>query len=107
MASYPDLPALMGSNADTKDGLQIDRAVNGTARGRSLWAAQKNTTLNIKHVLDATDKATLDAFYTANRALEITYTSLLATGNYLFVGPPVYKIVSPTHVEASVTLAEV
>lgn len=106
MADYPDFPVLRDSTAKRRDGLQIDRAVNGSARGRQLWAATK-ATLVLKHVLSDAERATLDAFYLANRGLEVSVDNVLASGDFLISAPPQYRQITVSMWEASVTLEEV
>lgn len=106
MADYPAFPILRDSSAKPRDGLQIDRAVNGSARGRQLWTSAK-VSLVLKHVLTDAERAALDAFYLANRGLEVSVDNLLATGTFMIVAPPQYRQITVSMWEASVTLEEV
>lgn len=102
MADYPAFPLLRDSSAKHKDGIQIDRAQNGTARGRSLWVSSKRTRI-LKHILSDADLASLEAFYAANRAAVIT----LDGRSYLMDGPPQSRQVTPQFSEVTVSLEEV
>jgi len=106
MASYPNFPVLRDSTATADDGIQIDRAVNGGKRGRSLWVAPK-LTLSLRHILTTAERATLDAFYLTNRALVVAVSNDLATGNFLLASPPQYKQVAPGVFDTTVKLEEV
>lgn len=108
MADFPTFRfgALRESAETADDGVKIDRAVNGSARARSLWVSPK-LMLSVRLILDAEERVTLDAFYLANRALVVAYNSELATGNFLFASPPQYKRVSPEMFEVTVKLEEV
>lgn len=75
MATYPTLATRYGSDPEPLISIEIDRAEDGTARGRALLSADK-VKITVEHpYLDATDKATLAAFYAANRLLSFDYTS--------------------------------
>jgi len=71
MAAYPMLGQTTQSRETIEDNVFIDRASNGTARGRVLWTAPKYT-LQLQHIVARADVDTLLAFYAANRALEVT-----------------------------------
>lgn len=73
MAAYPTLMTLRTSNTERDSGLQTGRATNGTLRVRSLYPSDK-ADFTIVHWLNLTEKNALDAFYTANRLLDVTYT---------------------------------
>lgn len=71
-ATYPDLPTAYGSDPQPLTKNPIDRAEDNTGRGRILGADKVG--FEIVHPrLSVADKATLDAFYNANRQLEFYY----------------------------------
>lgn len=90
-AVFPTLPIASSSKKETLDDIQVDRATDGTLRGRSFWAATKKRIKVDLSLLTAAQMTTLDTFYNTNRLLPIdllwphdgvTYTNLW------FVGPP-------------------
>lgn len=108
MAVYPTLPTSYGSDPDPLVKLHIDRAEDGTARVRS--TSNDKVRIKIQHgFLDAADKATLGAFYVANRLLAFSYTSPAdgLTRNCLFTQAPQYKVVPGGYWEAEVLVEEV
>lgn len=107
MASYPAFFTLADSTATASDGLDPQRATNGVLKLRRLWSADK-IAFEVGHVLSAGEKATLDAFYAANKNLDVTYTWPRPATAYTvrFVAPPRY-IPRNAHFEARVRLLEV
>jgi hypothetical protein len=75
VASYPTLGGgiRQGSQEIWDDDLLSDRSVNGSVRARAFFASKKRRFL-VKHLLNATDRATLETFYDTNRALVLTFT---------------------------------
>ena len=73
MAAYPSLGQTTQSRESWIDDVQIERASNGAARGRALFAGRK-LELQIAHVCERDDVATLLAFYDANRLLPVDVT---------------------------------
>jgi hypothetical protein len=108
MAAYPAFFTLADSVLLPESGIQPERATNGALRLRRLWAADK-ATAEIGHILTAAQKATLDAFYAANKDLDVTYTWPAAAGGgtytMRFVAPPRYTP-RGSYFEARVRLAE-
>lgn len=91
MANYPSLSQLVGSEATPQSGIRIDRASNGDVRSQILYSADRKD-FRVRHRLNSTDKATLDTFYAANKALEITFTWSADSQNYncIFTDAPKY-----------------
>ena len=92
MNTYPTLTTESGSDPTRLTKLSIDRAEDGTARVRSF--ASDKSALKLTHPwLSSADKATLDAFYAANRLLVFICISLAdgVTRNCVFVGAPQYR----------------
>lgn len=92
MANYPTLDTAYGSDPEPIGKPAIDRAEDGTARVRN-YASDK-VRIKLAHPwLNATDKATLDAFYAANQLLEITYVSPSdsVSRTCVFAAAPSYK----------------
>ncbi len=61
MAAYPSHGQVVGSNDPWLTGIQIDRAVNGGARGRSFYTSKKRR-WTVRHILSAADAATFETF---------------------------------------------
>lgn len=72
MAAYPAFGQLDDSEEIVLDGLIMKRASNGAARGRLMYTGKKRG-FNIKHILTAAEKATLETFYDTNRALTFDF----------------------------------
>lgn len=90
MATYPTLATKYGADPKPISSTcpQIDRAEDGTARGRSF--GDDKMEFRIEHpFLSSTDKSTLATFYSTNRLLAFSYVSLSdgATYSCLFDGP--------------------
>jgi len=92
MATYPTFSQSVDSTFDWLDDIQIDRASNGTVKARALFTAPKAIG-NILHRLTNTERATLDAFYLANRRIpfDFVWSGDGLTYSCLFSGPPKYK----------------
>ena len=89
MAAYPSLGQTTQSRESWADDVQIERASNGAARGRALFAGRK-LELQIAHVVERSDVATLLAFYDTNRLLpvDVTWAGDGVTRAMLFAGVP-------------------
>lgn len=89
MAAYPSLGQTNQSRESWADDVQIERASNGTARGRALFTGRK-LELQISHVVERSDVATLLAFYDTNRLLpvDVTWVGDGVTRTMLFGSPP-------------------
>lgn len=89
MAAYPSLGQTSQSRESWADDVQIERASNGAARGRALFAGRR-LELQIAHVVERADVATLLAFYDTNRLLpvDVTWAGDGVTRQMLFAGPP-------------------
>lgn len=92
MATYPALPTEYRSDPQPITRLAIDRAEDGTARGRAYHAADKVKIKVIHPLLTAADKATLDAFYATNRLIQFDYEAIDGvTRSMLFAAPIQYE----------------
>lgn len=94
MAIYPVLPTRTGADPVPVNGIEIDRAEDGTAYGRSFYTGDKMR-FEIEHPgLTATQKTTLETFYADNRLLEIDYESPVDGQTYtcLFTGRPLFSL---------------
>lgn len=68
MAAFPNLPFDAETTEELLDDLKVDRATNGAARGRALYAAPKLRLNAAFRALTPAQRATVDAHYTAHRA---------------------------------------
>lgn len=89
MAAYPSIGQTTQSRESWADDVQIERASNGAARGRALFAGRK-LELQIAHVVERSDVATLLSFYDTNRLLpvDVTWAGDGVTRAMLFAGVP-------------------
>lgn len=72
MATYPDLGFEEGSIEDWADPLLLSTSRGGGTKGRRLQAGKKRL-FRVLHVLTAAERATLEAFYDANRAVSFDF----------------------------------
>jgi len=61
------------SSETTLDDLQIDRASNGTPKGRAFYTVPKMQFELVHQGMSSAEKATLKAFYAANRTTSFTF----------------------------------
>lgn len=72
MAAYPStLPILRTSATQRDGGFDAARATNGALRVRQRFSAEK-LDFTIEHMLSTADKNTLEAFYQANKLLNVS-----------------------------------
>ena len=90
MAAYPFTTFSEGSVAEPQDGRISVRATNGALKSRILFSADKKA-FTLLHRLKASEKATLDAFYGTNSALNWTLVFDGGTSTAQFAGPPQYQ----------------
>lgn len=107
MALYPAFFHVDESTATPASGVEMARATNGALKLRALWPTDKHS-FRLVHVLTPAQRDALQAFYEANKLLDVTYRwpgdSVVRTVR--FSGPPVYRPLT-WHVEARVPLEEV
>lgn len=109
MASYNNLglPICVGSRVNIKDGIEIDRASNGAARGRSIYTSDKRE-FTLKHGgIDAEDRAALDAFYSANKTAEFDLTFDGVTYSCQFASAPKPEYIGANLADVTVDLVEI
>lgn len=92
MATYPtftDAPS-RSSKERWLDDLQVDRATNGTPKVRALYTTPKRAFTVVHEFVSAAEKATLEAFYLANRLLTISFVWAADGQTYTcnFAAPP-------------------
>ena len=89
MAAYPNLGQTNQSRESWADNMQIERASNGAARGRTLFAGRK-LELQVSHVCARSNVATLLSFYDTNRLLpvDVTWAGDGVTRQMLFAAAP-------------------
>lgn len=89
MAAYPNLGQTTESRESWEDDVKIDRASNGTARGRALFAGRK-LALQIAHICERAEVDSLLAFYDSNRLLsvDVAWSGDNVTREMIFSAPP-------------------
>lgn len=107
MANYPRFLTLSDSTLTFESGVQSVRATNGTLRTRRLYATDK-ATAKVGHLFTQAEATELQAFYAANKDLDVTYwwPGTGETFTMRFDGKP-QLTPRGTLVEARVTLLEV
>jgi hypothetical protein len=107
VANYPSFAQLVASEEGFLDDLLVDRAVNGNAKVRALYTTPKRR-FTVKHRLSTTDRNTLQAFYSTNRALTFVFTWAGNSTAYtcIFEGPPTYDYADGMNVDVTVRIAE-
>ncbi|MBK6742531.1 MAG: hypothetical protein IPG66_05940 [Hydrogenophilales bacterium] len=107
---YPDLPTARGSDPEIASGLELFEAEDGSVMGASLWGHDRAKKIPIHHPgLTEAQRDTLEAFYAANKWVEIEYVSPtdLVSRICLFVQPPRFKRLAGTRWDYDVELREV
>ena len=91
MAAYPTLPYSETSRVAMSSGHEPKRATNGTLKVRRLHN-QDRATFVLDHELTPAQKTTLDAFYVANKDIDLTYTWPATGASYTvrFTAAPQY-----------------
>jgi hypothetical protein len=76
MATFPTLSIAPGldSTETTLDDLETDRATNGAPRSRSFYTLPKKKFDLVFSGCNATDKAAVEAFYSANKIISFSFT---------------------------------
>lgn len=107
MANYPGFFTLADSTATPQAGTEPARASNGALKLRRLWPDDKHS-FEIGHTLTQAQVDSLQAFYAANKNLDITYTwpGDRMARTVRFAAPPQYRVFT-NHVEVRVRLEEV
>jgi hypothetical protein len=105
--AYPSLAALITSRFMLNSGHEPVRAPNGSLGVRRLWSADKGA-FAVDYQITAAQKATLDAYYAANKDLNVAFTrpDTGAAHTVRFAGPPQY-VWTPGGFRARVQLEEV
>lgn len=107
MANYPSFKQIIGSEAIPRSGISIDIASNGDVRGQILHSSDRKS-FTVLHLLNSTDKSTLDTFYSTNKALEITLTWSADSQNYncIFMNAPKYTPIGASYFRVLVALTQ-
>lgn len=93
MAAYPNIAQDLDSTETVLDDLQVDRATNGAPRVRAMYTAPKRVFAVVHRWITPAEKASVDAFCSANRLLSFTFVWQADGVTYTckFSGPPNYK----------------
>jgi len=94
MAAYPTLPTAP-SPQKLEDGREIDRASNGSARGRVFFSSTKRT-ISVKHpMLTDADVAIHDGHYSTHRNVSFSYTDPLSGVSRTVIYGPALPVQTP------------
>lgn len=93
MAAYPNIAQDLDSTETVLDDVQVDRATNGAPRVRALYTALKREFSVVHRWATGAEKASVEAFYAANRLVSFTFVwkGDGATYTCCFAGAPNYK----------------
>ncbi|MEG1971120.1 MAG: hypothetical protein RR101_13500 [Burkholderiaceae bacterium] len=107
MAAYPSLPTVLGSDPVIESGITVRRATNGALKLRADQPVDK-ASFGLTHRLTPAEWTTLQAFYAANKWLNVDYTYPGSNAAYTvrFAGAPQPRYLGGA-VEVRVTLLEV
>mgnify|MGYP006911039222 FL=1 len=97
MATYPSLKQTYESDRQRLDGIVADEGGDGSLWVRQMYPADKHS-FSVVHVVNASEKSTLEAFYSANKALQFDFVfrdelTTTYTG-CVFIKSPQYKLMS-------------
>ena len=97
MATYPSLKQTYESDRQRLDGIATDEGGDGSLWVRQMYPADKYV-FTVAHVVNASEKSTLEAFYVANKALQFDFVfrdelTTTYTG-CVFIKSPQYKLIS-------------
>jgi len=112
MATYPNLPILnKESEQQPVDAISVDEWPNGSARGRSYVTPGRYRWTIVHDKLSDADRATLKAFYDANRLrIDISFVSPwdgVTYTNCMFVDAPHYKRLDGPLYDVTVKLRQI
>jgi hypothetical protein len=108
MATYPDLMTAYQSDPEPINSISIDRAEDGTARGRAY--GDDKVKIKVVHPrLTSANKSTLVTFYGTNRLLEFTFASKTDGVSYtcIFSKAPRYERHPGSYWTATVEMEQV
>ena len=97
MATYPSLKQTYESDRQRLDGIVADEGGDGSLWVRQMYPTDKYA-FTVTHVVTASEKSTLEAFYSANKALQFDFVfrdelTTTYTG-CVFIKSPQYKLMS-------------
>jgi hypothetical protein len=109
MATYPTLSQTYESERTRLDGIATDEGGDGSLWVRQMYPADKHS-FSVVHVVNASEKSTLEAFYSANKALpfDFVFRDELTTTytGCVFVKSPQYKLISRGSWRATVQIRQ-
>jgi len=94
MAAYPSIPIDNSTQISADGGISVDRAEDGTIRGRVSYAETVYTMKLVHTLLTSTQRDTLMTFYDTNKALSWTFTYDSDTYTLRFMGAPQHQHLS-------------
>jgi len=109
MATYPSLKQTYESDRQRLDGIATDEGGDGSLWVRQMYPADKYV-FTVAHVVNASEKSTLESFYSANKALpfDFVFRDELTTTytGCVFVKSPQYKLISRGSWRATVQIRQ-
>lgn len=108
MAAYPTYGQLLASEIDGDGGIVLDRAQDGTTRGRAFYPATKRA-FTVRHLLSAAELVTLHTFYETNKLVTFSFAwTGPDSGTYtcFFAGRPKARALGPDAFEVEARLQE-
>ena len=107
MAAFPSLPFDAETTEELLDDLKLDRATNGAARARALYAAPKLRLNAAFRALTGTQRATVDAHYQAHRAASFAVLWRGQTVTMAYAGAPRWSRIGGVRWNLNITLEQV
>lgn len=107
MTAFPNLPFDAETTEEAIDDIRLDRASNGSARGRALYAATKLRLVAAFRALTVTQRADVDAHYQAHRTTSFAVVWRGQTYTMAYTVPPRWSRVGGVLWNLNVTLEQV
>lgn len=107
MADFPRLSFDAETAEELLDDVKIDRASNGAARGRALYAAPKLRLTAAFRALTQAQRATVDDHYQAHRSTPFAVAWRGQTYSMLYASVPRWSRIGGVRWNLSVTLEQV
>lgn len=107
MAAFPNLPFDAETAEELLDDIKLDRASNGTARGRALYAAPKLRLNAAFRALTGAQRNTVDAHYAAHRSASFALMWRGQTYTVAYTGAPKWSRIGGVLWNLNLTFEEV
>jgi len=107
MAAFPNLPFDAETAEEWIDDIKLDRASNGSARGRALYASPKLRLTSAFRALSLAQRSAVDAHYLAHRNAAFSVVWRGQTYTMAYTVPPRWSRVGGVLWNLNVTLEQV